>query len=66
MGPSLPAIADQDLNAELAQAYNVTPPFTLADFTYDSGRVLDVMFGHLSNTTFDGVSVSCLVWINYL
>ena len=51
-------IADPDLNAELALAYNVTAPFSLEDFTYDNRRLLDVMFDYLSNTTFDGVSVS--------
>ena len=56
--PSIAGIADQALNAELAQAYNVMPPFNLENFTYDSRRLLDVIFDHLGNTSFDGVSVS--------
>ena len=55
-------IADPELNTELAEAYNVTPPFTLEDFAYSNRRLLDVMFGHLSNTSFDGLSVSlCII-----
>ena len=48
---------DEALNTELAQAYNVTPPFKLQDFNYDSDRLLDVIFGHLERTSFKGLTV---------
>ena len=51
-------IDDPVINAELAEAYNVTQPFSLEDFTYDNRGLLDVMFDFLSNTSFDGVTVS--------
>jgi hypothetical protein len=52
-------ISDTTLNEELAQAFNTTPaPFRIEDFTYDSDRLLNVVFGHLENTSFDGVTVS--------
>ena len=50
---------DEALNTELAEAYNVTPPFRLHDFNYDSDRLLmDVLFGHLERTSFKGLGVS--------
>ena len=51
-------IQDPDLNAKLARTYNVTPPFGLEDFTYTNSDLLDIVFQHMTNTSFSGVTVS--------
>ncbi len=50
-------IDDSDTNAALARAYNVTPPFRLEDFTYDSDTLLNIIFNHINNTSFAGITV---------
>ena len=53
-------ISDGSLNAQLAEAYNVDPPFRLENFTYDSSRLLDIIFRHISETSFNGTTVRIL------
>ena len=48
---------DSEVNEEVSQAFNVTPPFRLEDFTYTSDKLMELMFDHLSNTSFDGITV---------
>ena len=55
---------DEALNTELAEAYNVTPPFRLHDFNYDSDKLLDVIFGYLERTSFQGFGVSIILKSN--
>ena len=51
---------DSDINLETARAFNISPPFRLEDFTYSSPKLKDVMFEHLANTSFDGITVSSI------
>ena len=51
-------LSDPTIDAELSQAFNTTSPFRIEDFTYNNDRLLDVIFGHLENTSFRGVTVS--------
>ena len=54
------------LNTELAQAYNTGPyPFRLENFTYESDGLLQVMFEHLSSTSFNGITVSYVATVRY-
>ncbi len=53
-----PGLNNRAINEEIAQAYNITPPFRLEDFSYSNDKVLEVVFSHLSNTSFDGFTVS--------
>ncbi len=48
---------DNDINEEIAQTFNITPPFRLEDFTYSNYKLLEVIFRHLENTSFNGVTV---------
>lgn len=50
-------LTDGAVNEEVARAFNVTPPFRLEDFTYSSDKLMEIMFSHLSNTSFDGITV---------
>lgn len=58
--------ADQELNQKLANHFNVAPPFGLEDFTYKSSTLLEVISGYLSNTSFDGITVSYASFIKSL
>ena len=51
-------INDSAVNEKLANAFNVTPPFRLEDFTYGSDKLLEIIFQHLSDTSFDGLTVN--------
>ena len=50
-------LLNSEINEEIAQQFNITPPFRLEDFTYRNRRVRDLVFEHLANTSFDGVTV---------
>ena len=50
-------ISDSAINAELVEAYNTTHPFQLQDFTYSNDKLLEIVFSHLENTSFEGVTV---------
>ena len=52
------ALKDSAVNEEIAKAFNVTPPFGLEDFTYSSHKLQEIIFKHLANTSFNGLSVS--------
>ena len=54
----LTGLADDVVNEEIVHALNTTPPFKLEDFDYNNHKIMEIMFGHLSNTSFDGVTVS--------
>ena len=49
---------DNAVNEELAQAYSVSPPFRLEKFTYSNHKLMDIMLQYLSNTSFNGITVS--------
>ncbi len=57
-------LRDNAVNEEIARAFNITPPFRLEDFTYSNHKLLDVIFGHLENTFFNGITVG-FSWIKY-
>lgn len=40
------------------EALNTTMPFRLEDFDYKYNNVMEIIFDHLRNTSFDGVTVS--------
>ena len=48
---------DNETNREVAEAFNTTQPFRLEDFTYSNRKLMDIMIGHLSNTSFNGITV---------
>ena len=48
---------DSEVNDEITQAFNITPPFRLEDFTYNNHKLMEIMFQHLANTSFDGITV---------
>lgn len=56
---------DDDVNEGIAQAFNITQPFRLEDFTYSNNLLLEIIFRHLENTSFDGITVKCLASYNY-
>ena len=39
------------------QTFNLSSPFKLEDFNYDNYKVLEIIFGHLSETSFHGLTV---------
>ena len=53
----LTGLKDDAVNEEIAQAFNITPPFKLEDFTYNNNKFLEIIFRHLEDTSFDGVTV---------
>ena len=55
---SYTGLNDSAVNEELAHAFNMSPPFQLEKFTYNNHKLMDVMFQHLSNTSFNGITVS--------
>lgn len=51
-------LSDNAVNEKIARAFNVTAPFTLENFTYSNDNLLEIIFRHLENTSFDGFTVS--------
>ena len=51
-------IGDATLNQALAEAFNAQSTFNLSDFNYNSDELLQVIFRHIKNTSFNGVTVS--------
>lgn len=50
-------LSDNAVSEEVAQAFNITPPFRLGDFTYNNNKLVEIIFRHLSSTSFDGITV---------
>ena len=48
---------DSMINDDIAQAFNSTTPFRLENFTYSNHKLLEIIFRHLENTSFKGVTV---------
>ena len=51
------AISDPEVNDEIVRTFNLTSPFKLEDFTYTNYKLLEIIFEHLANTSFDGLTV---------
>ena len=53
-------IDDNETNQQLRMAYELgqNNSFGLNDFSYSSDALLNIIFGHLSNTSFNGITVS--------
>ena len=51
-------IGDATLNQALAEAFNTQSTFNLSDFNYNSDELLQVIFRHIENTSFNGITVS--------
>ena len=49
---------DDGISDEIAQAFNITPPFRLDDFTYSNNLLLEIIFRHLEDTSFNGITVN--------
>ena len=56
---------DSAINEDIVQAIGTDSPFRLEDFSYDNYKVLEIMFEHLQNTMFDGLSVNLAIRRNY-
>ena len=52
-------IADSEVNSWLASAYGLPngTSFSLEDFNYRSDALTNITFDHLSNTSFNGITV---------
>ena len=52
-------IGDSEVNSRLASAYGLPngTSFSLEDFDYQSDALTNITFGHLSNTSFNGITV---------
>jgi hypothetical protein len=55
-------ISDSEVNSMLASAYGLPNGtlFGLEDFNYQSDALTNITFGHLSNTSFNGITVRIL------
>ena len=55
-------------NQKMSMAYGLEPgeKFRLNNFTYSSDALVNIIFKHLSNTAFDGITVSGWVWVKAL
>lgn len=51
-------LSDSEVNEKIAQAYRIPSHFELEDFTYENDALLEIIFRHLSNTSFRGFTVS--------
>lgn len=45
------------MQAELVEAFNVTPPFRVEDFSYANNSLMKIMFRHLNEISFVGLTV---------
>lgn len=54
---SLQGISDTEVNEKIAQEFNISPPFRLEHFTYSNDKLTEIIFKHLANTSFNGISV---------
>ena len=50
-------LSDSAVNAEIARSVNSSLPFALEDFDYNNHKLMEVMFRHLENTNFAGITV---------
>lgn len=52
-------ISDSEVNSRLASAYGLPNGtlFGLENFNYGSDALTNITFGHLSNTSFNGITV---------
>ena len=50
-------LGDNTINEEITQAFNITPPFRLENFAYNNEKLLEIIFGHLHNTSYTGLTV---------
>ena len=50
-------LKDEATNEAMAEAFNVTPPFRLENFSYSSDMLVNITFGHMSKTNFSGITV---------
>ena len=50
-------IDDDTVNEDIVRTIGTDSPFRLEDFDYNNHKVLEIIFGHLHRTSFDGLTV---------
>ena len=48
---------DTMTNERIAESFNLAPPFSIEEFSYSNDELLEVIFEHIENISFDGITV---------